>query len=652
MSTLHHLVSSPADLPIAFTYQGKIYHGLSDGFTLTDTEKSGNNTRFVGLLGGTLTVTVDAMTYPAYGAVSYTVKMENRTNAPAAALANIRSLDFCYAGHAPALTGIYGDGGIGDGRGAYAPYVFPMSGKDAKVVTMEPPTGRGTYTYFPYFHLTSEEGGLFVALGHPIIWRGVFSPTLAEDGQESPLPAVHIELGQAHFDASLLPGESVTFPSVTLLPHAACDADTAMNRWRHFFIDCIMRKPDGALFPPHLSGGTSWLYNEMRDATEENQIAAMDAYLQNGVPIDYWWMDAGWYFRSHGEPLNVWLETGTWLPDTNRFPTSFAAISEHGAARGVKTLLWFEPEMARLPDNELDEDGVPRHARLLGSPLMDMGDPAFVDWCFARFSSILDTGKISLYRQDYGVNPADIFLNPELNPAGRVGMMENRYARGYYALWDKLIARYPAMMIDSCAAGGGRNDIDSMRRAVPLHKTDHNYTLQDDKQSMHMTLFSWLPYFGACLVGPDKCRDITAYDMQSSFAPWIALTADVTAPDPGWEPMRRYSKLWQELAHLYYADYYPLTVWSHGDLAWRAWEFYEPATGEGFVQIFRPANAPESHRALPLKGLEPTATYKLWNRETSKWVIMSGETLLHEGYPVELPEAESATVVTFERCTV
>ena len=69
-----------------------------------------------------------------------------------------------------------------------------------------------------------------------------------------------------------------------------------------------------------------------------------------------------------------------------------------------------------------------------------------------------------------------------------MGIAENLYAQGYYLYWDLLIERFPNMMIDSCAAGGGRNDIESMRRSVPLHKTDHDYSNQEDKQAMHQTL--------------------------------------------------------------------------------------------------------------------------------------------------------------------
>ncbi len=643
MSTINS-ISSPTHLPIAFKLDGKRYYGLNRDFTRLSTEERGNTTRTVGLLANALTVTAEVTRYEGYDAMCYSVTLENRTDHVSPRLSDVASFSMGYAGPEPVLRGIYGDGGA-DERGAYAPYEFPMFGSQATPVHMEPTTGRGTYNYFPYFHLQSKFGGLFMALGHPILWRADFTPSMTPaDAPGAPLPLVQMEMGQANLDVLLQPGESITLPSVTLLFHDAMDTDEAMNHWRHFFLDYIMRRPDGQPFPPHMSGGTSWLYNEMRDATEENQIAAMNAYLDHKIPIDFWWMDAGWYFRRDGEQLNTWMETGTWLPDTNRFPTSFAAISRHGRASGVSTLLWFEPEMARLSDADLGPRALSPAYRLLGSPLMDMGNPDFVNWCFERFSSILDAGEIALYRQDYGVNPADIFKHPLANPDGHAGYIENRYAQGYYALWDKLIERYPGMMIDSCAAGGGRNDIDSMRRAVPLHKTDLDYSRQDDKQSMHMSLFAWLPYFGALLAGPDRCAEVTPYMMQSTYAPWVALSVDVRNPAFDWDTLRRYAERWQDINTYYTADYYPLTPWSHGDTNWRGWEFFDPRSDSGFIQLFRPAHAPDATYTVHLKGLNPSATYELWNRETDDRTILSGATLT-AGLPVSLPVPESAVLI-------
>ena len=54
----------------------------------------------------------------------------------------------------------------------------------------------------------------------------------------------------------------------------------------------------------------------------------------------------------------------------------------------------------------------------------------------------------------------------------RQGITENHLVTGYLAYWDELRRRHPNMLIDTCASGGRRNDIETLRRAVPLLRSD------------------------------------------------------------------------------------------------------------------------------------------------------------------------------------
>ena len=67
--------------------------------------------------------------------------------------------------------------------------------------------------------------------------------------------------------------------------------------------------------------------------------------------------------------------------------------------------------------------------------------------------------------------------------------------QGYHAYWDALIDSNPWLWIDSCASGGRRNDLETMRRAVPLHYTDVGYGDIPVKQKQYREMFEWIPYF-------------------------------------------------------------------------------------------------------------------------------------------------------------
>ena len=71
-----------------------------------------------------------------------------------------------------------------------------------------------------------------------------------------------------------------------------------------------MPKPGGKLPPPQFVASSSRAYDEMIKANEQNQIMHIDRYLEEGLKLDYWWMDAGWYIQQQG-----WPQVGTWEVD-------------------------------------------------------------------------------------------------------------------------------------------------------------------------------------------------------------------------------------------------------------------------------------------------------------------------------------------------
>ena len=52
------------------------------------------------------------------------------------------------------------------------------------------------------------------------------------------------------------------------------------------------------------------------------------------------------------------------------------------------------------------------------------------------------------------------------DPPDRQGITEIRHVEGLLAYWDELRRRHPEMPIDTCASGGRRNDLETLRRAV------------------------------------------------------------------------------------------------------------------------------------------------------------------------------------------
>jgi alpha-galactosidase len=204
----------------------------------------------------------------------------------------------------------------------------------------------------------------------------------------------------------------------------------------------------------------------MVNANETNQMLFVDRYLEEKLPLDYWWMDAGWYVMDSKDHPWGWPCTGTWEVDTRRFPHGLRAISDHARARGVKTIVWFEPERVAQgtwlytnnPEWLLGKDG--------DQKLLNLGRPEVLQWAVDHFSRIIREQGIDLYRQDFNIDPLAYWRSGDTTD--REGMTENHYVTGYLAYWDALLKRFPNLVIDTCASGAHRNDLETLRRAVPL----------------------------------------------------------------------------------------------------------------------------------------------------------------------------------------
>lgn len=397
----------------------------------------------------------------------------------------------------------------------------------------------------------------------------------------------------------------------------------------------VPRTADGKLPPPLLFGNTSGQFNEMIHASEENQKFFLDRYAEERIPIDYWWMDAGWY------PCDGhWPRTGTWEPDLKRFPRGLRAISDHGRARGVKTLVWFEPErvaggtwLAR------------RHPEwLLGGTLLDLGRPEARQWLTDHVDRVLREQGISLYRQDFNMDPLEFWRKNDA--ADRQGMTENRHVQGYLAYWDALRQRHPNLIIDSCASGGRRNDLETMRRAIALHPTDYNYGDLTAKQAFHHSLFHWLPAYGSNTVPTDT---VSAYACRSGHATNVVLGYDLRRKDLDYALLRKLAAEWRRIVGCYEGDFYPLTPYSRDDTAWLAWQFHRPERDDGVIEAFRRPGCAEATRTLRLSGLDPAGTYEVGDLDAGTTRQLSGKQLMDPGLRVEVRPRPGAAVLTYRK---
>lgn len=631
--------------PLTFSYDGKAYRGFA-GFSVasqTSSEVENGIMTEVELRHGDIPLTFRLVgcVYPAERAYEYVVYLTNDGDTDSAVVADLQ-FDLTFTGKAPVLSGIAGDAG-----GTYTPYAINLTRQ--RRVNKGSESGRPTHGDFPYFNLTMDEdkdgngSGSFIAIGWPGTWKANF--VCNKSGEDC---AVSLTAGQSQIATYLAPSETIRTPLMAFVTYEHLSADEQTNTWRHFFIQDVMHKPGGENTPTTVGiGGMS------SGKTTAKMQLILSAYEKHGIPLESLWMDAGWYTGAAGESVS-WPSTGTLDMDMTRFPDGMATIGAYCKSHNMQFLLWFEPENVRLdketflanqPDFKeewlLDKTLV---GTWLEGYLMNLGDGGCRTWIFNKICKVIDTAGVTVYRQDFNNDPASAWRAHD--GEGRTGMTENLYVQGYLALWDALLERYPNLIIDSCASGGGRNDLETMRRAVPLHYSDWfdgNNEDYDTKARMTQTLFAWFPYF------KNEVYQLSLDKIRMNYAPWCMLKApSPIAKDMNWDLLKQGYDEYQLVRGYFFSDYYQLTEYSLDKDRWNAWAFYDPETASGYASVYCGEGSSTLTFQLRLKGLEADKTYTVTDLDGLVSVTADGRTLMEQGIPVTVPEKPYCAILLIQ----
>ena len=211
------------------------------------------------------------------------------------------------------------------------------------------------------------------------------------------------------------------------------------------------------------------------------------------------------------------------------------------------------------------------------------------------------------------------------------------------------------MLIDSCASGGRRNDLETMRRAVPLWRSDYAYEAIGH-QCMTYGLSLWLPFHGTGTVGTRNApyygsgyTPVEPYAFWSNVSQSLGCGFDVRVKELDYAALRRLFGQWRQISANYYGNFYPLTPWTRNKTVWMAWQFDRPEVGEGMVQAFRRDENAEASRSLRLQGLEPDANYEVTNLDTTEVNQISGQELMKKGLVIAIADRPGSAVVTYKK---
>lgn len=568
-----------------------------------------------------------------YNAVEWVVNFINTSSENSKTIKDVRIIDFSSLSKTAGAYTLYHAKGSDAKRSDFQPLATELQNKVP--VSMKPNGGRSSDdTGFPFFNIESpDKTGFVVGIG----WSGNWFSEIEQINNKT----INLKAGMSDMEVFLYPGETIRTPSICMLFWESDDRMDGQNKFRRFILAHHSRKIEGKFAEYPVSGGFNWgdpaPCNEYSCLTEDYAIALINRYKQFGITPEVFWLDAGWYTGCGEWSVN----TGNWTVEKSRFPNGLKPISDAAYKVGSKFMVWFEPE--RVYKGTWFDKDYPEWLLTLpnnDNKLFNLGNQQAREWLSKYIGDFIEENGIDYYRQDFNIRPAS-FWSAKDEP-GRKGMTEIRYVEGLYAYWDYLLNRFPNLLIDNCASGGRRLDLETVSRSTPLWRTDYSYGEPNGYQCHTYGLNFFLPLSGT---GVNK---IDPYSLRSSLSSAVVLNWKLTSADMSIPDMQKYLVEFKDLRPYFYEDYYPLTGTGDltGDDVWLAYQLNKPSDKSGIVVAFRRKDNPSKTLSVQLKGLDAESIYTVVNADDQSSIKKTGKEL-EQGITLNIPEAPGSLLLRY-----
>lgn len=393
------------------------------------------------------------------------------------------------------------------------------------------------------------------------------------------------------------------------------------------------------------------------DMRVETTKAFMRQFKEMGAEVFI--VDAGWQCPPADGGIDWGGYNGVNLPNPDRYPNGLSELADYCHSLGMKFGLWVEIErmgrLAPLFKEKPEWRGVNIFGERDGGYL-DFTNPETAAWAEAELARIITEYKVDLLRVDYNVSHKSYFCMADTG-AGIKECIPLKHFAAVYAMYRRLKQRFPQVIFENCAGGGGRTDLGMM-------PAFHHTWVSDWQKLPRAALIT----NGMTMALPPERVDrlfagmgshvFGGLDAQLRNAMLTHMTLNVVSPaNAAWNPaqmafIKRGVSLYKEFIRPFLPR---CRVYHHTPEAEKALadgkmilELASPEGNRGAVGIFTLSRTPDAMITVFPRGVKAELTYRVRADNTGACVTLSGYTLLSQGFPVVVPAALSSELLTYE----
>jgi len=370
------------------------------------------------------------------------------------------------------------------------------------------------------------------------------------------------------------------------------------------------------------------------------------------VDIELFVLDDGWFGKRNDDTSSL----GDWYVNEDKLPGGLEYLAQEINKLGLYFGLWFEPEMIS-PNSDLYRkhpewaiQAKDRESSLSRQQLiLDLSRRDVQNYIIESVSSILEKADISYVKWDMN-RPMTEYGSLELK-AERQQELNHRYILGLYRVLEEITARFPEVLFESCAGGGGRFD-PGMLYYMPQTWTSDDTDAVERLKIQYGTSVVYPPSsMGAHVsaVPNHQVERSTSLKMRYDVASFgnLGYELDLTELNKDQiKVVKNQVNNYKEIRTLVqFGDFYRLQSPFEGNFA--AWSYVARDKKDvlaGFYQVLAAPNPREEK--LKLKGLDTNSNYK----EINCGEIYGGDELMNYGLKIPyLKEDFSSKVWCFRK---
>ncbi len=392
------------------------------------------------------------------------------------------------------------------------------------------------------------------------------------------------------------------------------------------------------------------------DMSVETSKKFIDQFAQMGAEVFI--VDAGWACPPGLE--TSWSDyNSTNIPNPERYPGGICEVVDYCHSKGLKFGLWVDIDSIGKLSPIYTEHPEWRATNVFGEHsrlFADYSRHEVAEWAENELARIITEYRLDLLRIDCNVDYKDYFGVRDTG-AGRKECTSLRHFNAIYGIFRRLKSRFPNVIFENCAGGGGRTDLGMMKAFNHSWVSD----CQCAPHSLYITngmTMALPPERVDRLFAGMGCHSSGSFDLQMRNTMLTHMSLNVVAPAAaGINPLQlEFIRHSTDIYKNFIRPMLPESRVCHHtpdssdalEKGFTALEIYSPDKTKGAAVIYSLPGCKTNGIVIKLKGVSDGKNYKVTLDNDRASFVISGAQLHSCGIDVKLNSPLSSELILFE----